>query len=97
LVNGSYQPITGTILSDGVLSIPSQVLGLNLRLIDGELHFYEPQTGKKLLSHKETEQARQEAEQARREAIPRLRDLGLTVEQIAAALNLSVKEVRQNL
>jgi len=96
LVNGSYQPITGTILSDGVLSMPSQVLGLDLRLIDGELRFYEPQTGKKLLSHKETEQARQEAEQARREAIPRLRDLGLTVEQIAAALNLSVEEVRQN-
>lgn len=97
LVNGSYQPIPGTILPDGILSINSEVLGLDLRLIEGELRFYDPQTGKKLLSHQETEQARQQAEQARQEAIPRLRDLGLTAEQIASALSLSVDEVRQNL
>jgi Uma2 family endonuclease len=40
------------------------------------------------------EQERTAEAQARREAIPRLRDLGLTVEQIAAALGLSPEEVR---
>jgi Uma2 family endonuclease len=93
LVEGEYQSLTSNLLSDGVLSIHSQALNLDLRLIDGELRFFDPQTGKKLLSHKETEQARQQAEQARRDAIPRLLGLGLNVEQIAGALSLPVDEV----
>ncbi|MEH2289202.1 hypothetical protein [Nostoc sp.] len=68
-------------------------MGLDLRLIDGELRFFNPQTGKKLLSHKEAEQARQQAEQARQDAIPRLLELGLSIEQIASTLSLSVEEV----
>ncbi|MBR8835859.1 MAG: Uma2 family endonuclease [Stigonema ocellatum SAG 48.90 = DSM 106950] len=95
LLKGKYQPIVSNTLLDGVLSIHSEVLGLDLRLIDGELRFYDPQTGKKLLSHKETEQARLQAEQARRDAIPRLLELGLSVEQVAGALGLSVEEVRK--
>jgi Uma2 family endonuclease len=49
----------------------------------------------------QAEQARQQAElaraaeaQARRDAIPRLLELGLSVEQVAAALGFSVEEVR---
>lgn len=95
LIDGHYQPIAGNVLADGVLSIYSEGLGLDLRLIGGELRFYDPQTGEKLLSHKETELARQQAEQARRDAIPRLLRLGLSVEQIAEALSLSVEEVRK--
>jgi Uma2 family endonuclease len=102
LVNGKYQPVATNILPDGVWSIHSEVLGLDLRLINKELRFYEPRTEKKLLSHKETEQARQQAEQgrqqaeqARLDAIPRLLELGLNVEQIANALSLSVDEVRK--
>lgn len=95
LIDGSYQSIAGNVLPDGVLSIYSEVLGLDLRLIGGELRFYDPQTGEKLLSHKETEQARQQAEQVRRNAIPRLLGMGLSVEQVALALSLSVEEVRQ--
>jgi Uma2 family endonuclease len=94
LVEGKYQPITSNLLPDGVSSIPSKVLGLDLRLINGELRFFDPQTGKKLLSHKETEQARQQVEQARQDAIPRLLELGLSVEQVASALNLPVEVVR---
>lgn len=102
LVEGRYQPIAAKLLLDGVTSIHSEVLGLDLRLIDGELRFFEPQTGKKLLSHKETEQARQtaeqalqEAEQARRDAIPRLLELGLSMEQVANSLSLPVDEVKR--
>ena len=102
LVKGKYQPIAPDLLPNDVLSIHSEVLGLDLRLIGGELRFYEPQTERRLLSHKEevqarqqAEQARQQAEQARWDAIPRLLTLGLSVEQVAEALGLSVEEVRQ--
>ncbi|WP_341526393.1 Uma2 family endonuclease [Nostoc sp. UHCC 0302] len=95
LVEGKYQPITSNLLPDSVSSIHSEVLGLDLGLINGELRFFDPQTGKKLLSHKETEQARQQAEQARQDAIPRLLELGLSVEQVASALSLPVEAVRR--
>ena len=42
-----------------------------------------------------SEQARAESEQARAAAIPRLLELGLSVEQVAGALGLSVQQVRQ--
>ncbi|OUL21262.1 Uma2 family endonuclease [Nostoc sp. 106C] len=93
LVEGKYQAIAPTLLADGVFSIYSQVLSLDLRVIDRELRFYHPQTEKRLLSYKETEQARQAAEQARLDAIPKLLELGLSVEQVANTLSLSVDEV----
>jgi DNA-binding NarL/FixJ family response regulator len=44
-----------------------------------------------------SEQARQPEFQARRDdAIPRLLGMGLSAEQVAEALSLSVEEVRQN-
>ncbi|NEQ71590.1 MAG: Uma2 family endonuclease, partial [Symploca sp. SIO2D2] len=46
-------------------------------------------------AEQEAQRAEQEA-QARRDAIPRLLGLGLSVEQVAAALGLSVEEVNQN-
>jgi Uma2 family endonuclease len=82
LVAGSYQTMLPATLPDGTLVLHSDVLGLDLRLEDGTLRFYDPATGQKLLSHAEieqtlhaaeqarqaAEQARQTAEQARREA-----------------------------
>jgi Uma2 family endonuclease len=97
LVEGNYQPIAVTHFPDQSLRIYSEALGLELRIYDGRLRFYEPQTGKPLLSHAETEQARQQAEQARRSAIPRLLQLGLSVDQVAEALELSADEVRASL
>lgn len=102
LVSGRYQSLTPVMLPDGVLSIRSQMLGLDLRLLGRELRFYDPQTRRRLLSYQETEQARQQAEQAqqqevqaRQDAIPRLLGLGLSVEQVAGALRLPVEEVRR--
>lgn len=102
LIAGRYQPIAPNFLPGGVLSIKSEILDLDLQLIEGKLRFYDPKTNKQLLSHKETEQAlqqeaqaRQQAEQARRDAIGRLLEMGLSEEQVALALGFSTEEVRQ--
>jgi Uma2 family endonuclease len=68
LVAGSYQALLPTTLPDGTLVLHSEVLGLDVRLEEGTLRFYDPDTGQKLLSHAEIEQARRAAEQARHEA-----------------------------
>jgi len=67
LVNGVYQSMAATVVS-GMLSIRSQVLGLELRLQDGDLRFYDPLTGQVLLAHEEERQARLQAEQDRLQA-----------------------------
>ncbi|PSO77384.1 MAG: hypothetical protein BRC40_01950, partial [Cyanobacteria bacterium QH_8_48_120] len=64
----NYQPMPATTLPNGSLVLPSQTLGLELRVQDNQMRFYEPATGRKLFSGQEAEQARQEAEQARQEA-----------------------------
>lgn len=83
LINGQYEPIPTETLADGTVSLHSQTLGLDLRLLPPdsdtvtlpglfpaarELRLFDPQTGTKLLNYQEAEQARQEAEQARQEA-----------------------------
>jgi Uma2 family endonuclease len=68
LVAGTYQAILPTTLSDSTLVLHSDVLGLDVRLEDDTLRFYEPGTGQKLLSHAEIVQAYQAAEQARQAA-----------------------------
>lgn len=108
LVAGEYQPLELKNLAAGVQGITSEVLGLELRLVqDGQLRFYDPKTQEFLLTYGESAQARreaelqcqqaelqrQQAEQSLRKAIPRLRSLGLTSEQIASSLNLPLAEV----
>ena len=68
LVNGRYESLPATVLPSGVLVLHSHVLGLDLRLEQGKLSFYDPATGQKLLNYQEAEQARQEAEQGRQAA-----------------------------
>ena len=68
LMDGNYFALPATPLPDDGLSITSEVLGLALHLEQGELRFYNPATGEKLLSHAESEAARQTAEAARQTA-----------------------------
>lgn len=62
LAGRNYDPLPTESLPDGSLSIHSRVLGLEVRLIQDELRFFDPATGRKLLSHAEAELARREAE-----------------------------------
>jgi hypothetical protein len=67
LVGENYEPLPAGIAEGGELSLHSEVLGLDIRLEKGGLRFYDPATGRKLLSYQEVEQARQEAEQRLRQ------------------------------
>jgi Uma2 family endonuclease len=68
LVAGTYEPLPVTERPEGRLVLYSAVLELELHLGDGQLHFYAAETGQKLLTHREAEQARLQAEQARLQA-----------------------------
>jgi hypothetical protein len=68
LVAGTYEPLPVIERPEGRLVLYSAVLELELHLEDGQLYFYEVETGQKLLTHRESEQARLQAEQARLQA-----------------------------
>jgi len=57
LVGDHYEALPTRQEPDGTLSVFSAVLGLELRVEGPVLHFYDPTTGQKLLSHREAEQA----------------------------------------
>ncbi len=68
LIEGNYLPIPGQINGDR-LSVYSETLGLELWLeANGEMRFYAPKSGVKLLSPREMAQAKHQAEQAQRQA-----------------------------
>jgi Uma2 family endonuclease len=75
LLGDNYQPLPATTLPDGTLVLCSDALGLELRLEDGTLRFYDPATAKRLLTHQEAEQARQEAEARAQAAEARVAEL----------------------
>ena len=68
LVNGIYEKLPLIQLESGDLMIFSEVLGLELRVTQGELRFYDPVTGKKLLSTEERELERVRSDLARQMA-----------------------------
>jgi Uma2 family endonuclease len=93
---------------DGLDVIPqiadwvSPRLGIRFALSEESLELYRP-NGERFLTYVEiaqrAEEERQRAEeerQARRDAIPRLLGMGLSIEQVAEALGLSVEEVQAN-
>lgn len=103
LVNGVYESIVPTILSDGTVSIFSQVLGLEVCLEAGEMYFFCPQTRKRLLNFLEVVEAgeqmelelqqaeleRQQAELGRQEAEAELRQVELERQQAESELRQS--------
>lgn len=68
LVEGNYLPVPTNTLADGTLSLPSEILALELRVQSGEMRFYNPATGQKLLTYEEEAAARVQAEVAQQQA-----------------------------
>lgn len=109
LVNGQYEPIEANNIAFDSLWLYSEVLGLELHIVSGELRFRNPQTGKFLKTYQQSEQARlaaesafQQSEQARlaaesalRELVSQLLNSGMNLEQVAQMMNLSTLEVQQ--
>ena len=102
LRQGVYEAIAPATPAEQGGAIRSEVLGLDLRLVDPSfpvaaaapglmsvakaLRFFDPQTGEKLLNYAEAEQARQQAEQARQQAEQALSEMEQA--QINAAARL---------
>ena len=110
LVGSHYVPIPAMAQEGGMLTVRSEVLGLELRLTAGApvreaLHFYDPVRGEYLRTYREVDQAREEEAQARREAEGRLEQTEgrlrqtqdrLREEQAARqALEAELRELRQ--
>jgi hypothetical protein len=63
LEGGEYVAIASTVLADDVLSLHSEVLGLDLRLYSNKgLRFFDPQSNQILRSYAEAERDRLQAE-----------------------------------
>ena len=75
LVEENYEPLPAGISESGELSIYSEVLGLEVRLENKRLRFYDPVTGQKLLSYQEVEQRLRQETTARRALEARLAEL----------------------
>ena len=102
LVNTRYEPIPVNNIAFDTLWLYSEVLGLELHLVSGELRFRNPQTGEFLKTYQQSEQARLAAEQAQMAAESALRSLishllnsGMNLEQVAQMMNLSTLEVQR--
>jgi len=109
LVNGQYEPIEANNLAFDTLWLYSEVLGMELHIVSGELRFRNPQTGEFLKTYQQSEQARlaaesafQQSEQARlaaesalRELVSQLLNSGMNLEQVAQMMNLSTLEVQR--
>jgi len=65
LINNQYEPIPAHNIAFDTLWLFSEVLGLELHIISGELRFRVPETGEFLKTHKEENLGRLMAEQAR--------------------------------
>ncbi len=102
LVGGRYQKLTPNERGH----YPILPMGVELGLWYGSyqnqtqqwLRWWDEQGNLLLIGDERAEQERQRAEsaeQARKDAIPRLIAMGLSVEQVAEALSLTVEEVRQ--
>ena len=101
LVNGRYESIPAHVTSFDNLWLVSEVLGLELRLVSGELRFRNPETGEFLRTHREldralhqSEQARVQAEQSLRNLVRQLLNSGLNLEQVAQMIERPLDEVR---
>ena len=100
LVDGVYRSIPARMQSGGLLSLHSEVLGLELHLTPGApvreaLHFYDPVRGEYLRTYREADQTREEEARARREAEGRLEQTEGRLEQTEGQLRQTQDRLRE--
>ena len=79
MINNQYEPIAANNIAFDTLWLFSEVLGLELHLISGELRFRVPETGEFLKTHKEENLGRLAEQQARLAAESTLRSQGKSI------------------
>ena len=83
LEQGNYVEIASSILPDGILSLHSEVLGLDLHLYpDKRFRFFDPKSNQILRSYAEAEQDRLQAEAKAKRLADRLKVLGINPDEI---------------
>jgi Uma2 family endonuclease len=109
LVEGNYAPISAQGTAFDTFGLWSEVLGLELQLVSGELRFRDPQTGEFLKTHgeldaalqqteaalEEEKQARSQVESALKLLVRQLLNSGLEIDRIAEMTQLSEDEIEQ--
>ena len=75
LVGGVYEPIPIERVSEGILQGYSAVLDLNIRWHDGQLEWYDPATGRHIVTFDDEREARLQAEARIRELEAELRQI----------------------
>jgi Uma2 family endonuclease len=109
LVNNQYEPILANKIAFDTLWLYSEVLGLELHIVSGELRLRNPQTGEFLKTYQQSEQerraehsarlaeqqARLVAESALISLVSQLLNSGMNLEQVAQMMNLSTQEVER--
>jgi len=85
LEDGNYSVVEPTI-AENLLILHSETLQLDLRLEAGQLRFYDPATGEKLLTYLELEQVRQAAEAARQAAKQRANEEAIARQAIESRM-----------
>ena len=92
LVDGAYEPLSAVESIDRTLmTISSEVLGLELRAKGEEMRFHDPETGETLLSHDEEHGARIAAEARTEEEAVARRVAEARAEEEAAARRMEAQ------
>ena len=82
LVNGQYEPLPIEALTDGSLQGYSTILNLNLRWTEGQLGWYDPNTGRHIATLESERQALADERQARIQAEAELQELQNQLRQL---------------
>jgi Uma2 family endonuclease len=100
LVEGSYEPIAAHVTAFDTFGLWSEVLGLELQIVSGELRFRDPQTGDLLKTHGEldaalqqTEEALQQTEEALQQMEEALQEEQQARSQVESALKSLVRQL----
>jgi Uma2 family endonuclease len=86
LVGENYGFLPAGIAEGGKLAIHSEVLGLDVRMENNQLRFYDPITRRKLLNYQELEQTRREAEEKLRQETAARQALAARLAELEAQL-----------
>lgn len=96
LVNGEYRSIPVTMGADGILRGHSDILGLDLCVLpDGQLRFYDPESGQWLRTYEEEVALREEMERALQDESAAREEMERALHQESAARQAAESALQQ--